>query len=78
MKTAISIPDHLFREAERLSKRLRIPRSQLYAKALETYVRDQRPRGITEALNAIYDKESSEVDPLISRLQAMALGQEEW
>ena len=38
MKTAISIPDPLFKEAERLTKRLRIPRSQLYARALEDYI----------------------------------------
>jgi metal-responsive CopG/Arc/MetJ family transcriptional regulator len=78
MKTAISIPDTLFREAEQLSKRLRIPRSQLYARALETYVRDQRSRGITEALNAIYDTESSGLDSLISGLQTEALDPEGW
>jgi len=78
MKTAISIPDPLFREAELLSKRLHIPRSQLYARALERYVRDQRSKGITEALNAVYEAESSELDPVISQLQAEALGEEEW
>ncbi|MGA3167172.1 MAG: hypothetical protein ABSF14_13770 [Terriglobia bacterium] len=78
MKTAISIPDPLFQEAERLTKRLRIPRSQLYARALEAYLQCQRSKGIKEALGQVYSTESSELDPVISQLQAMALGREEW
>jgi metal-responsive CopG/Arc/MetJ family transcriptional regulator len=78
MKTAISIPDPLFREAERMKKRLRIPRSQLYTRALEAYLRQQRSKGIKEALNAVYSTQPSELDPVISQLQDMALGREEW
>ena len=78
MKTAISIPDTLFREAERLTKRLRIPRSHLYARALEAYLQRQRSRSIKEALDEVYRTESSELDPVITQLQAMALGREEW
>ncbi|MGD1104458.1 MAG: hypothetical protein ABSA59_20620 [Terriglobia bacterium] len=78
MKTAISIPDPLFKEAERLTKRLRIPRSQLYARALEDYIQRQRSKGIKEALDEVYSTESSELDPVIAQLQAMALGREEW
>lgn len=78
MKTAVSIPDPLFKEAERLTKRLRIPRSQLYARALEAYVQRQRSKGIKEALDEVYTTESSEVDPVLAQLQAEALGREEW
>ena len=78
MKTAISIPDPLFEEAERLSKRLRIPRSQLYAKALKEYVERKRSKRIREALDEVYSTESSELDPVIARLQGEALGREEW
>jgi metal-responsive CopG/Arc/MetJ family transcriptional regulator len=78
MKTAVSIPDPLFREAERLTKRLRIPRSQLYARALEAYLQRQRSKGVKEALDEVYSTESSELDPVITQLQAMALGREEW
>jgi len=78
MKTAISIPDPLFKEAERLMKRLRIPRSQLYARALEAYLQRQRSKGIKEALDEVYRTESSELDPVLARLQDMALGREEW
>jgi metal-responsive CopG/Arc/MetJ family transcriptional regulator len=78
MKTAISIPDPLYKEAERLTKRLRIPRSQLYAKALEEYVQRQRSKGIKEALDEVYRTESSELDPVLAHLQGEVLGREEW
>jgi len=78
MKTAVSIPDPLFREAERLTKRLRIPRSQLYARALEAYIERQRSKGIKDALDEVYRTESSELDPVIAQLQAMAFSREEW
>jgi metal-responsive CopG/Arc/MetJ family transcriptional regulator len=38
MKTAISIPDLLFDEAEKLAQRLGMSRSELYAKALAAYI----------------------------------------
>jgi metal-responsive CopG/Arc/MetJ family transcriptional regulator len=54
MKTAISIPDKLFRVAERTAKQLGIPRSQLFSIALEEYVSHHNQDIITEKLNAIY------------------------
>jgi metal-responsive CopG/Arc/MetJ family transcriptional regulator len=78
MKTAISIPDPLFKEAERLTKRLRIPRSRLYAKALEAYIQSQKSKGIKEALDEVYKTESSDLDPIMARLQSEAIGREDW
>jgi metal-responsive CopG/Arc/MetJ family transcriptional regulator len=78
VKTSISIPDPLFQEAELVAKRLRISRSQLYARALEYYLPRQRPKGIKRALDAVYSTEPSELDPVIVQLQAMALYKEKW
>jgi metal-responsive CopG/Arc/MetJ family transcriptional regulator len=61
MKTSISIPDPLFQEAEWLAKRLRISRSQLYARALEDYLQRQRTKGVKEALDEVYSNESSKL-----------------
>lgn len=41
MKTAISIPDEIFQEAERLREESGASRSALYAEAIRTYL-DQR------------------------------------
>lgn len=57
MKTAISLPDPLFDEAERVAARLEISRSQLYARALEEYVRRWRSDEIREAYDRIYGEE---------------------
>jgi len=44
MKTAISLPDDVFEEAERLASRLKVSRSELYAQALQDFVRRQVAR----------------------------------
>lgn len=54
MRTAVSIPDRLFQAAERTARRLGIPRSRLYARALEEYLRTCGRRAVTEASNKVY------------------------
>ena len=78
MKTAISIPDPLFKAAERAAKRQKVSRSRLYAKAIQEYLERRRSRGIKEALNEIYNTEPSELDPVLARLQSEAIGREDW
>ncbi len=53
MKVAVSVPDPLFRDAEAVSRRLRVPRSQLYARALEAFVRKQSAQDVTAQLDAV-------------------------
>lgn len=78
MKTAISLPDSLFAEAERVAKRLRMSRSRFYAKAITEYVNAQRARDVTEQLNEIYRKEDSALDPTLQKLQLQSLRREDW
>jgi metal-responsive CopG/Arc/MetJ family transcriptional regulator len=77
MKVAISVPDPTFEAAERISKQLRMSRSQLYSRAVEAFVKEHRGVGVREALAAVYGSEPSAIDPLIDQLQAEAL-REEW
>ena len=51
MKTAVSIPDALFEEAERQAKKDGVSRSRLYAEALAAYLMVRREAGLTEAMN---------------------------
>ena len=64
MKTAISIPDPLFRAADALSARLGISRSELFQRAVEQYLREFDDQAITDALNAVYRTESLAEDLL--------------
>ncbi|HEV8244991.1 MAG TPA: ribbon-helix-helix protein, CopG family [Polyangiaceae bacterium] len=52
MKTAISIPDELFERAEREAKRLRISRSELFARAVREFLGLERD----SAIRASYDQ----------------------
>lgn len=78
MKVAISIPDRVFRAAERISKRMRISRSQLYARAVEAFVKTQAGDDITEQLNNVYSRNSSSLEPLLEAASLEVLRREEW
>ena len=75
MKTAISIPDRVFRSAEQLAARLGVSRSQLYSKALAALVEKHRDDLITTRLNEVYGpgRESSSLDPDVAALQHRTL-----
>jgi len=53
MKTAVSIPDDVFAEAEKLRQQLEKSRSELYSHALREYVARHGPDYITETLDQI-------------------------
>lgn len=78
MKTAISIPDPVFKEADDLAKRLGVSRSELYTKAVLAFVEEHRGERIVESLNALYSQESSELDAELQKLQTFTLTAEEW
>lgn len=78
MKVAISLPDPVFRAAERLAKRLKKSRSELYADAIAEYVGARGARALTEKLNAVYAAERSELDPALKHAQVELLSREAW
>ncbi len=53
MKTAISIPDDVFTEAELLARELKQSRSQLYSRAVREYVARHSSDSVTAALDAL-------------------------
>jgi metal-responsive CopG/Arc/MetJ family transcriptional regulator len=55
MKTAISIPDEVFENAERLARKLKTSRSQLYSRALAEFVARHAPDEVTDAMNLVVD-----------------------
>ena len=78
MKTAISLPDDLFKKAESLASRLGVSRSRLYALALEDYIARHQARRVSERLDAVYGTESSNVDTSIAAAQSTVLKRSEW
>ena len=78
MKTAISIPDDLFAEAEGVAERLGLSRSEMFARAVRAFVKRNRDMGVTERLNEVYAKEASELDPAVAAMQDSSVPREEW
>ncbi len=77
MKTAISLPDDLFQTAERAARRLRLSRSELYARALEAYLREHEGERITQAIDRVLRRAPQRLDSVLSRLQAASVGPDE-
>lgn len=78
MKTAISLPDPVFNQAEALAEQLGLSRSELYTRALQAYLKRHSREHILLKLNQVYGKESSELDPGMARMQFMSLPGEDW
>jgi hypothetical protein len=80
MKTAISIPDIIFEEAERLAKIRGWSRSELYTNAVSAFVKGERFLGVREKLDAVYGSNvaDSVVDPLLAKAQSRSLPKEKW
>ena len=74
MKTAISIPDEVFEEAEATARRLGISRSQLFTRAIAEFMAARRGQRITEALDRVHGRAPEGVDPLLAELQARSVG----
>jgi metal-responsive CopG/Arc/MetJ family transcriptional regulator len=78
VKTAVSLPDELFRMAEATARRLRISRSELYAKAISEFLKSQRENSITERLNDLYSRRTAKVDSGLHRAQLKSLDRDAW
>jgi antitoxin MazE6 len=78
MKTTVSLPDPVFREAERQARRTRKSRSQLYAEALSEYLARHAPDEITEAMNNVVDQLKEPTDLFVSAAARRILKRSEW
>jgi metal-responsive CopG/Arc/MetJ family transcriptional regulator len=78
MKTAVSLPDDLFADAEALAEAQGMTRSGLYSAALREYLARHRPDAVTLALDAVYASEPSALDPALAAAAARTLQRNEW
>lgn len=78
MKTAISIPDSVFEQAEEVAKQLHISRSELYTKAVAAFLKSYQQENVTEQLNQVYSQQPSGLDPVLNQLQQLSSFTEAW
>lgn len=67
MKTAVSVPDEVFRAAESAARRLGISRSQLYTRAIQDFLTDQEDDPVTAALDDLAEELRGEEAPNVGR-----------
>jgi metal-responsive CopG/Arc/MetJ family transcriptional regulator len=80
MKTAISIPDDVFRAAERTAKRLGMSRSELFSRAAIEFLKENPPDDLTASYDAGFSEEETDDRLLAHRRRAArtALRKVEW
>jgi metal-responsive CopG/Arc/MetJ family transcriptional regulator len=79
MKTAISLPDPLFKSAEALAHRLGVSRSELFANAVAEFIAQHDQARLTERLNAAYaDAADQPPDMALAALQGRSLPRDRW
>ena len=76
--TAVVLPIPLFEEGERLANHFGISRSELYARAISSYISERQKERTTEELDRIYGEEGNELDSEIIELQKQSLSKEKW
>lgn len=78
MKTAVSIPDDVFKEIERLAKRLKISRSRMYSIALRDFLARYKAEQITAQLNRTLAEIDEPQDPFVAEAARRTLKRNEW
>ena len=78
MKTAISIDEKLFVEAESFSKTTGLSRSRLYCTAINEYLQKHSSDLITETLNSYYKDHNSQIDNDLKEAAYHLFAKEDW
>ena len=78
MKTAISVPDRVFRRAEQYARRARKSRSQVYSEAVAEYLARHAPDAVTEAMNDVCAQLGDQRDDFVMAASRRVLGREQW
>ncbi|MDR4494437.1 MAG: ribbon-helix-helix protein, CopG family [Nitrospirales bacterium] len=72
------MPDDLFEEAERLARRTKKSRSQLFSEALKEYVARHAPEEVTETMNRVCEEVGDAEDEFVASATRRALERSEW
>ncbi|MBI3696396.1 MAG: ribbon-helix-helix protein, CopG family [Acidobacteria bacterium] len=78
MKTAVSIPDDVFEGADRLARRTKKSRSQLYSDAVKEYVARHAPEQATDAMDRVCAELGDPTDKFVSSAARRVLERSEW
>lgn len=78
MKTAISIPNDIFKTADSFARRKKLSRSAVFTIAVTEFLSHHRKADVTEQLNKVYGKQESSLDPILLGIQTASISKEKW
>jgi len=79
MKTAVSVPDDLFAQVDRLARRSRRSRSEVYSAALREYVARHTPDEVMARLDAVVAEVGDPgADAFVGRASRHVIESSEW
>lgn len=78
MKTAISLPDAIFHEAERHARREGKTRSEIYKLALAEYLARHAADKVAEALDRVWGELGERPEPFLDAASRRTLERSEW
>ncbi|MGH8296004.1 MAG: hypothetical protein ACRETZ_11000 [Steroidobacteraceae bacterium] len=78
MKTAVSIPDQVFAEAESLARQLNASRSEIYSRALREFLGHHAPDQVTARMNEALGRIGEQEDPFARQAARRVLKRVEW
>ncbi len=78
MKTAVSIPDDVFEDAERLALRLQTSRSKLYARALAEFVARHDDDRVTALMDEAVREAGGQRDTFVAEAARQSMQRAEW
>jgi predicted transcriptional regulator len=78
MKVAVSIPDDIFAEADRVAEATGKTRSALYSKALAEFLAKRQSDAITAAYNAVHDNGGDDCLDFVLEASRRTLARSEW
>lgn len=78
MKTAVSVPNEVYQQAEELARRTGRTRSEIYSTALRDYLAHHQPVPLTAAMDQALDEIEPQPDPFLDAVARATLAEAEW
>lgn len=78
MKIAVSVPDDVFEEGERLARRMKRSRSEVYSRALAEFVARHAPDRVTEAMDRALAEIGEPADEVVRAASRRVLKRSDW
>jgi ribose 5-phosphate isomerase RpiB len=78
MKTAISVPNDVFELSERLAKKLKVSRSQVFAMGVKKLAEDHDEEDLIANINKVCEKVDTSADSVLFKMAMLSLPKEEW